>query len=81
MLSVYDAVTANDALPKDERLTRWEIGEKLKLVPVAMPSRFDNLYDTRDKHNTMTMSVGRHFKNARAVIANTSKGQFPNSSD
>lgn len=79
MLSVYDAVTANDALPKSERLSRWQIGEKLKLVPVAMPSRIDNIYDTRDKHNTMTMTVGRHYKNARAVIANTAKGEFPNS--
>ena len=79
MLSVYDAVTANDVLQKEERLKLWQIGESLKLAPVAMPSKYDNAYDTRDKHKTMTMTVSRHYSNARAIVANTAKSEFPNS--
>ena len=79
MLAVYDAVCANEALPKDERLPLWGIGEALRLVPVAMPHKHDNLYDTRDKHSTMTMTVSRYMKQARAIITNTAKGTFPNS--
>jgi hypothetical protein len=79
MLDVYDAVLANDALPKEQRKPLWAIGESLKLVPNAMPHKWDNLYDTRKKHATMTMTVSRYVKQARAIIANTAKGQFPNS--
>lgn len=79
MLDVYDAVAANDALPKEQRKQLWAIGESLKLVPTAMPHKWDNAYDTRKKHATMTMTVSRYVKQARAIIANTAKGQFPNS--
>jgi hypothetical protein len=81
MLDVYDAVAANDALPKEQRKPLWAIGESLKLVPNAMPHKWDNAYDTRKKHATMTMTVSRYVKQARAIIANTAKGQFPNSED
>ncbi len=79
MLVVYDAVVANEALPKEQRKTLWAIGESINLVPTAMPHGWDNPYDTRKKHATMTMAVSRHVKQARAIIANTAKGQFPNS--
>jgi hypothetical protein len=81
MLMVYDAVTLNESLPKSDRKPLWAIGEDLKLVPSAMPSRDDNKYDTRMKHNTMTMTVSRYANAARSIIANTAKGQFPNSDD
>jgi len=55
------------------------IGESLKLVPNAMPHKHDNLYATRKKNATMTMTVSRYVKQARATIANTAKAQFPNS--
>ena len=79
MLRAYDAVMANDALPKAERKSLWQIGESLNLVPTAMPKKWDSVYDTRHKHATMTMTVSRFTKQARAIIANTTKGQFPNS--
>ena len=79
MLDVFDAVVANDALPKVQRQPLWAIGEKLKLVLRAMPDKWDNLYETRRKHATMTMTVSRYVKQARAIIANTANGQFPNS--
>jgi len=79
MLEVYDKVIANNLLPKDKCLKLWEIGESMRLVPTAMPHKWDNAYDTRKKHNTMTMTVSRYFSKAQAIVANTSKGQFPNS--
>jgi hypothetical protein len=81
MLMVYDAVVENERLPKTERKPLWAIGEALKLVPSAMPSREDNKYDTRMKHNTMTMTVSRYANTAKAIVANTAKGQFPKSND
>jgi hypothetical protein len=79
MLRTYDAVTSNEALPKHQRLKLWQIGESLRLVPTAMPKKWDSEYETRHKHNTMTMTVSRYTKNARAIIRNTAIGQFPNS--
>lgn len=79
MLAVYDAVVANDTLPKPQRKSLWAIGESLKLVPNAMPHKWDNDYDIRKKHATMTMTVSRYVKQARVIIANTANGQFPNS--
>jgi hypothetical protein len=79
MLRTYDAVTANETLPKSQRLKLWQIGESLSLVPTAMPKKWDSAYETRHKHNTMTMTVSRYTKNARAIIRNTAFGQFPNS--
>jgi hypothetical protein len=79
MLNVFDAVEQNKSMPKADRLTLWQIGESLKLVPTAMPHKWDNAYDTRKKHATMTMTVSRYYKEASVIIANTSKGQFPNS--
>ena len=81
MLSVYDAVMENATLPKVEQKQLWAIGESLNLVPTAMPHKWDNVYDTRKKHNTMTMAVSRYKKHARSIIANTAKGQFPNSDE
>lgn len=79
MLMVYDTVAANETRPKSERKALWKIGEELKLVPSSMPHREDNKYDTRMKHNTLSMTVSRYANTARLIIANTAKGEFPNS--
>jgi hypothetical protein len=79
MLRTYDAVAANEALPKSQRLKLWQVGESLSLVPTAMPKKWDSVYETRHKHNTMTMTVSRYTKHALAIIQNTARGQFPNS--
>jgi hypothetical protein len=79
MLIVYDVVAANEALPKSARKPLWKIGEELKLVPSALPMRGDNPYDTRQRHNTLTMTVSRYISVARKIVANTSKGKFPKS--
>jgi hypothetical protein len=79
MLMAYDAVTENQSLPTEQQLKLWQIGESLRLVPTAMPHKWDNHYDVRKKHATMTMTVSRYVKQARAIIANTARGEFPNS--
>lgn len=81
MLMVYDAAMENDSRPKTERKPLWAIGEEMKLVPSAMPKKFDNNYDTRSNHNTMTMTVSRYVKSATSIIANTANGQFPNNNN
>ena len=79
MLMVYDSVEANKLLPKSLQKPLWRIGEELKLVPSAMPQKSDNAYDTRNNHNTLTMTVSRYVSTAQKIILNTSYGQFPNS--
>jgi hypothetical protein len=79
MLMAYDADAMNETLPKEQKLKLWQIGESLKLVPTAMPHKWDNHYDVRKKHATMTMTVSRYIKQARAIIQNTARGEFPNS--
>jgi hypothetical protein len=79
MLKTYDAWSSNQHLPSKERLTLWEIGESIRLVGDAMPKKDDTKYITTNKHNVMSVAVSRYVKNAKAIIGNTSKGQFPNS--
>lgn len=79
MLETYDAWYANQQLPKSERLTLWEIGESIKLVPTAMTLKKDTQAERTNKRNVMTMAVSRYVRQAKRIIANTVKGQFPNS--
>lgn len=79
MLEVYDAWTANLALLKPERKTMWQVGEALKLVPTAITKATDTQAERTNKLNVMTVAFSRYYKQARAIIANTAKGQFPNS--
>ncbi|MDG5469352.1 hypothetical protein P9J64_13570 [Deltaproteobacteria bacterium IMCC39524] len=78
-LITYDAYIENKKLPKSEQVPLWKVGENLRLVPTAMPKPNDGKYETTDKHNVMTATVSRYVREAKAIIANTAKGQFPNS--
>jgi len=79
MLETYDAWLANEALPKAERKPQWAIGESISLVPSAMTRPTDTKAIKDDKHRLMSMTVNRYIRQAKAIIANTAKGQFPNS--
>ena len=79
MLETYDAWYANQQLPKEQRLTLWEVGESIKLVPTAMTRKSDTQAERTNKRNVMTMAVSRYVRQAKRIIANTAKGQFPNS--
>ena len=79
MLETYDAWVANQQLPKKEQVPLWAIGDKLKTVPSAVSKKTDTKQTLSDKHNVMSVAVHRYVKQAKAIIANTAKGQFPNS--
>lgn len=82
MLAAYDAWVANEALPKHQQLSMWQIGESINLVPAAMPPKHKD-YKLQDnvkmRHNTMTVAMSRYVKQAKIIIANTSLGVFPKS--
>ena len=67
------------SLPKEERRQLWAIGETVRTSPSAMLQRGDDKLDMTVKHNIMSVAVSRYVKQARAIIANTALGQFPNS--
>ena len=79
MLEIYDEWKANEALPKEQRKPQWALGEAVRLVPTAMPKKGDTKYITTNKRNVMAVAVSRYLKSAKAVVANTAKGEFPNS--
>lgn len=79
MLEIYDEWKANEALPVDERKPQWALGEAVRLVPTAMPQKGDTKYITTNKRNVMGVAVSRYLKSAKAIVANTAKGEFPNS--
>lgn len=76
-LAVYDAVMAKKS-GADKR-TLAKIGADLGLVEDAMPSSKDDLNTAMDKRNVMSATVSRYFRQAQRIIANTARGQFPNS--
>jgi hypothetical protein len=76
MLAAYDAWYANEQLPRDERKPQWQLGESIRLIPSAITSKHD--LDAVDKKNTMSAAFSRAVKNARAIVANTALGEFPN---
>jgi hypothetical protein len=82
MLAAYDAWMKNESLPKDQRLSMWQVGESINLVPAAMPPRHKD-YKLQDnvkmRHNTMTVAMSRYVNQAKIIIANTSLGVFPKS--
>lgn len=77
MLEVYDACMANSVLPRDQRERMWMIGERLKVVPSAMPKKGDTPKDRADRQNVMNNAVSRYLSRARKIIANTAEGRFP----
>lgn len=77
MLAAYDAWAENEKRPASQRLKQWELGESIKLVPEAMTTKND--MDYRDKRNVMSVTFNKFVKKAKIIIANTAKGEFPNS--
>ena len=75
-LRVYDAVMANKLSESPKTLAK--IGAELKLVEDAMPSSKDTAIEAAAKRNVMASTVSRYFREAQNIVANTAKGQFPN---
>ena len=76
-LAVYDAVMAKKR--GDDKRTLAKIGADLKLVEDATPDSKDDINEAMDKRNVMTATVSRYFRQAKRIVANTAKGEFPNS--
>lgn len=79
MLETYDAWLANQRLPKEDRVPLWAIGDSIKLVADSVSRKTDTAAERTAKHNVMSVAVSRYVKNAKAIIANTARGEFPNS--
>jgi hypothetical protein len=79
MLETYDAWQANQQLPKEQRVPLWAIGDSIRLVADSVSKKTDTAAERTAKHNVMSVAVSRYVKNAKAIIANTARGQFPNS--
>jgi hypothetical protein len=75
--TVYEEYLNNQARPKSDRLTLWEMGVKLRLVPTAMPAKTDGAGDNTVKRNTMAVSVNRYIQQAKKIVAGTAAGVFP----
>lgn len=78
-LAVYDAVLA--ARASDKKITLAQIGERLKLVPKTTRKTETEVMDAARRRSVLAATVSRHFKDAQCIVANTAKGQFPNSGD
>jgi hypothetical protein len=76
-LAVYDAVM--EARASEKKITLAQIGERLKLVPKTNRKTETEVMDAARRRAVLAATVSRHFKDAQRIIANTAKGQFPNS--
>jgi hypothetical protein len=76
-LAVFDAVM--EAKNSHKKITLAQIGERLKLVPKTNKRTEGEVMDAAKRRAVLAATVSRHFKDAQRIIANTAKGQFPNS--
>lgn len=76
-LAVYDAVL--EARAGGKKVTLAQIGERLKLVPKTTLKTDTEIMDAARRRAVLAATVSRHFKDAQNIVANTAKGQFPNS--
>ena len=74
---VYCEYCENLKRNKSDKLTLWEMGEKLRLVPTAMPTKGDTHEDNVIKRNRMAVSVNRYIQQAKKIIDGTAVGIFP----
>lgn len=79
MLRAYDVWAENQALPRNQRKTLWQLGEAARVQPAAITRASDTKYERTEKRNVMSVTMSRYIINAKRIIANTAKGQFPNS--
>lgn len=76
--TVYMEYVANSKLPKHEKLTVWQLGDKLKIVKNATVAKNELIGRTEiERRNILAASVGRYVKQAKKIIAATAEGKFP----
>jgi hypothetical protein len=74
-LAVYDAVMAKKR--GEHNKTYIQIANELRIIPKARSK--DAEAEGRDVNQIIYPTISRYFKDACNIIANTAKGQFPNS--
>jgi hypothetical protein len=74
-LNIYD--TYIEAKQSGKKMTLWQIGNKLKVVPSAVIAPNDTPAILRDKKNALAATVKRYLNQAELAISNSSKGTFP----
>jgi hypothetical protein len=77
MLAVYDSWHQNQQQPRSQQRAQWQLGNDIKLVQNAISK--DKDIDATNKRAIMTAAFGRSLAAAKRIIANTTNGQFPNS--
>ena len=68
-----------EARASDKKITLAQIGERLKLVSKSNKRTEGEVMDAARRRSVLATTVSRHFKDAQRIIANTAKGEFPNS--
>lgn len=76
-LAVYDAVM--EAKTSDKKITLAQIAKKVGINPKTNKRTAGEVMDAAKRRAVLAATVSRHFKDAQRIIANTAKGQFPNS--
>jgi len=76
-LDVYDAVLA--ARASEKKVTLAQIGKIVGIKPKPNKRTEGEVMDPARRSAVLAATVSRHFKDAQRIIANTAKGQFPNS--
>lgn len=77
-LAVYDLWVEEQAKPKAERLTLWEIGKALNInKPAIKDAESNSTADRLVGRNVLGATVSRYVKQTRAMIENTAVGKFP----
>ena len=76
--TVYSEYVTNNKLPKHDKLTIWQLGDKLKIVKNATTVKNELIGRTEiERRNILAASVSRYVKQAKKIIAATAEGKFP----
>ena len=80
-LKIYDEVMAQKRGEHNRKLA--QIGKDLGLAPKSniRTQKFNDVMDDNKRRAVLAATVSRHFRDACRIVANTAKGQFPNSDD
>lgn len=72
IMEVHDQIIRN---APNTRL--WQIGEQMKLNPLALTKPSDYSTQISDKHKAMGQTVSNYLKKGRGLVDNACKGIFP----
>jgi hypothetical protein len=75
---LLDIMEIHDQIIRSAPETKlWQIGEQLRLNPLAMPKNGDYPTEIADKHKTMGQTVSSYLRKAQGLVNNACNGIFP----